>query len=126
MADDLDKLRGDVTRAKDGPRVADLRRKISDIVKLSQSGEPEDLARYEKLQPRLRDLTAQLVKLERGDQGGDEPVDLDNATIEKVGDAWRIRSGKVQLAWSFGDRATAERFLDQLKRDEQQPKDIPR
>jgi hypothetical protein len=34
-------------------------------------------------------------------------------------------SGNTKLAWSFGDRATAEKFLEQLKRDEQQPKDIP-
>jgi hypothetical protein len=84
MADDeLDKLRG--RDHGSDRRVADLRQRIADIVKLSHSGEPDDLARYEKLQPKLRNLTAQLVKAEQGDQG-DEPVDLDNAVIEKVGD----------------------------------------
>jgi hypothetical protein len=123
MADELDRLRG---RAHgNDPRVAELRQKIANIVKLAHSGEPADAARYQKLQPELRDLTAKLVEAEQGDQG-DERVDLDNAVIEKVGDTWRIRSGKVQLAWSFGDRATAEKFLEQLKRDEQQQRDIPR
>jgi hypothetical protein len=120
--DELDRLRG--RDHGNDPRVTDLLQKIADIIKLAHSGEPDDVARYEKLQPKLRDLTAQLVKAEQGDQG-DEPVDLDNATVEKIGDTWRIRSGKVQLAWSFGDRATAEKFLDQLKRDEQQQKDVP-
>ena len=112
--DNLDRLRGDTAGAKDtDPRVEKLRRQISDIVKLSHSAEPDDAVRYRERQAELRDLTAQLIEAEQGDLG--------DAVIEKVGTEWRIMRGKTPLEWRFADRATAQRFLQQLK----QQKDIP-
>jgi hypothetical protein len=114
---ELDALRGDVAGAnKDAdPRVAELRQQISEIVKLAHSGDPDDAAEYRARQAELRDLTAKLVEAEQGD--------LDVAVVEKVGTEWKIRAGSTLLDWSFGDSATAAKFLEQLK---QQEKDIPK
>ena len=113
--DELDALRGDVAGDKDAvdPRVAELRAQIADIVKLAHSGDPDDAAEYRERQAELRDLTAKLVEAEQGD--------LADAIVEKVGTEWRICAASTPLDWSFGDRATAQKFLEQLK----QQKDIP-
>jgi hypothetical protein len=112
--DELDRLRG--RDHGNDPRVADLRRRIADIIKLSHSGEPDDMAQYRDRQAELRDLVAELTEAEQGD--------LADATIVQVDGEWRIKSGTQLLDWKFADRRTAARFLEQLKR-EQQPKDIP-